>query len=120
MSADNGIYILQTPKGKGFEFRVEEMQAVENYKWDDANSRMVDEDERWEKGQRVKCEPYSKDGATQVMITNARRMWSNCKAVHTSKAAALQEAAEIEKAIMKSEFPVLEYGISFIRIDAEF
>ena len=45
MSADNGIYILKTPKdnNEGFEYRVIHSQAIENIYWDDVNGYDYDD-----------------------------------------------------------------------------
>ena len=97
MSADNGIYILQTkhPKNSSkYEYRVAHLQAVDNVSWDnDIGRPTTDED---------------------IIIKNAREMWGGCH-VFTSKAKALLKAAEMEQ-----ETAILEYGISFIRIDRVF
>lgn len=84
MSADNGIYILET---SGPEYRVAHLQAVDNISWDAENS----------------CSTANQD----IIIMNARRMWRNA-AVHTSRQTALMEADK-----MARDCPVLEYGISF-------
>jgi len=34
MSADNGIYILQSPKNDQYEFRVIHAQAIDNLEWE--------------------------------------------------------------------------------------
>ena len=96
MSADNGIYILET---QGPEFRVKEMAAVDNIYWDDSQQKMVRDPD--------------------VMIANAREMWDGCE-VYTDKTSALVEADRIFFEIMASNFPVLEYGISTIVVDRKF
>jgi hypothetical protein len=97
MSADNGIYILET---EGPEYRVAHMQAVENYMWD--------EDAR----------DYSNN--PDVHIRNARTMWRNCKAF-TNKMDAANLAFEMEEKILSDDFyPILECGISTIKIPRKF
>ena len=94
MSSDNGIYILQTAKGEGLEYRVECLTAIDNYKWDDDGD----------------C--YSED--TQVHIKNAREMWSGCAVLKTEEEA--MEAAQV----VSDRLGYTEYGVQFIHIDAEF
>lgn len=93
MSADNGIYILVTEAEEGKEYRVRELQAIENVEWDPKAQKPTDDPD--------------------VKIENARRMWEGCD-VYRSKEEALEYAAAIHQEIMESTFPVLEYGICFI------
>lgn len=100
MSADNGIYILQTPKGNKFEFRVAHLQAVENFKWDDVNKEYTNDQNVW--------------------IENARNMWKDCN-VFTNKSEAFQESDKIYyNEIMNNDYGILEYGICTIEINKEF
>ena len=94
MSADNGVYILETPRGKRKEYRVQEMQAVENYLYDE----------------RTMEETSDPD----VHIHNARQMWKDCK-VYTDEGQALSAAAGKLK-----KLEICEYGICFIEIPREF
>lgn len=91
MSADNGIYILETD---GPEYRVAHLQAVENINWNESLGR--------------------EDSSDDTAIDNASRMWKG-SAVHTSRQTALMEADK-----MARDCPVLEYGISFIKIKRSF
>lgn len=95
MSADNGVYILQT---LGPEYRVRHMQAVENYYWDDEKKANSDDPDIW--------------------VRNARQMWSNC-VVHTDRMRAYEEADQIYTKISEDGFPV-EYGICVIEIPRKF
>ena len=98
MSADNGIYILET---EGPEYRVAHLSAVENYLWDE----------------EIKEMDY---GNMDNAIKNAREMWHD-QTVHLDKASALAEAAKMEEEIYADDYcPILEYGISFIRIPRRF
>ena len=97
MSADNGIYILETKHPKNpnkYEYRVAHLQAVDNVDWDENLKKYTDDPD--------------------IIIKNARNMWGGCH-VFTSKTKALEAAAKIEQ-----ETTILEYGISFIRIDRVF
>jgi len=94
MSSDNCIAILTTPKGKGFEYRVAHIMAIENYQWDD------------------KKDDYTHN--PKVQIKNAREMWKDCN-VFTNEADAFQEATLIYDKVGDTE-----YGIRFINIGAEF
>lgn len=94
MSADNGIYILATPKGDTTEYRVSELGAIENLEWD------------------AGLGDYSAD--PDLHITNARQMFSRAKLFH-SEVEAMQYAAELYRSAY-----ICEYGICPIRIDREF
>lgn len=134
MSADNGIYILETLR-KGFEkgtyeYRVKELGAIDNLCYDaiapnpvrpsgkyHSVSEFRPEDKEhvaYQESYRAKY--YSKN--PDVLIANARDMWKDCT-VFTNKANALNSATSLEKVINEQGYP-LEYGISFIRIDRVF
>jgi hypothetical protein len=106
MSADNGIYILKTPKGAGFEYRVRELQAVENVNWDSLKFKDVG-----------LTGDYTDDDS--VRIVNARDMWEGAP-VFATRDEALVEACRLEERIAKSDFPILEYGVGFVHINREF
>jgi hypothetical protein len=92
MSADNGIYILET---EGPEFRVAEMGAVDNYQWDNERSEYTDDPD--------------------VHIENAREMWGGCE-VLTNEEDAIDMALKIDK-----EWGIgTEYGICVIKIRRRF
>lgn len=97
MSADNGVYILETisPKDSSKkEWRVAHLQAVEDINWDD----------------NAKISTSNQD----IMIKNAREMWARSPIFET-KASALIAADTIE-----SKLPICEYGICTIRIERVF
>jgi len=136
MSADNGIYILETlVKGNGrkfdlHEYRVRELQCIENLKYDPTVAILQPTEEyhsvheyrpedkehcAYQKAYRNKYHSDNPD----VQISNARKMWRNCK-VFSDKGLALLYAAELEdKSTNECGFQP-EYGISFIRIDRVF
>ena len=88
MSADNGIYILQAKDG----YRVVHAQAIENlWWWDDGT-----EDKRWKLNPKYIFDYFG-----------------NCK-VLKSRQEALAEATKIYDELMKSEMPIVEYGIQSI------
>lgn len=95
MSADNGIYILQT---KGPEWRVAYASAVENVYWDDEKKEETDD--------------------TKVHIKNARIMWGDSE-VYTDEEAAVRRAWEIYREEI-SGYGIIEYGVSKICIDEIF
>ena len=95
MSADNGIYILQTPRvGLGYEYRLAHLQAVENYLWDEKIGKQTEDLDVW--------------------IKNARKMWCGVAPMF-SRAVAFQEAEKLY-----NEYGYVEYGIRVIEIDREF
>jgi hypothetical protein len=100
MSADNGIYILETiSEDELSEYRVKHLQGIDDYTWDDD------------------INDYSAN--PNIHIKNARKMWENCE-VFYDRSAAMAKAHEIYREIMDSDFPVLEYGIDFIYIPRRF
>lgn len=135
MSADNGIYILKTPKDAapgepedsyGYEYRVRELQCIENVRYDkDAPAPIAPssyhsvyeyrpDDEAhcaYQKAYRIKYHSDNPD----VLIRNAREMWGHCK-VFTDKSSALMYAAELEDKFVEACGFQTEYGISFIEI----
>lgn len=139
MSADNGIYILETPTDAapgepsdsyGFEYRVRELMAVDNLYYDalapdpiqpsgeyHSVSEFRPEDKEhvaYQKSYRAKY--YSK--IPDVQIVNARNMWKDC-VVYNNKHEALYAASKLEDNNYQHGYPT-EYGISFIRIDRVF
>ena len=91
MSADNGIYILKT---EGPEYRIAHLQAVENVNWDHDSNNYTDDPD--------------------VMIHNARQMWSPCE-IFFEESLALIYAAKL----LRRE-SICEYGICFIEIPRVF
>lgn len=95
MSADNGVYILKTTGDKGtYEYRVRELQAVENVYWNARTGRDSTSHDIW--------------------IKNARRMWKDAP-VFPHEDVALNAALEIYKRLS-----VCEYGIATITIERRF
>lgn len=91
MSADNGVYVLET---EGPEYRVAHLQAVENLSWDKSKEDYTDDPE--------------------VHISNAREMWANTP-VFTSKEKAVKYASEVAE-----DYPYLEYGIQILKVPKKF
>lgn len=94
MSADNGIYILETPNRRtGFtEYRVAHCQAIEN----------------------IHC-PED----TETEDSYLRMLFGKCNVLN-DRLAALRLAQEIYDEIMNSDFAIIEYGIQTIRFPREF
>ncbi len=86
MSADNGIYILETPIGFEKEYRVAHCQAIENI-----------------------C--YGNDNGNPMWVV---RLFGNSKVFHEKRDALLEADNQAENA------PILEYGISTIRLPFAF
>lgn len=114
MSADNGIYILETRKGNETEYRVAGLQAVENVYWHFCSVHK--RDHHFGNDGRPNCEEChtGECGDSKCHIQQARDMWRNSE-VYLSEKEALAKAATELKA-----YPIVEYGISFIKIDEEF
>jgi hypothetical protein len=134
MSADNGIYILQTPKDAapgepiesyGYEYRVRELQCIENLNYDEhapepiqpsgeyhsINEYRPEDKEHCDYQEAYRVKYHS--GNPDVLISNARNMWEDC-IVFTDKSKALLHASEL---LQKAETDYyIEYGISFIKI----
>ena len=100
MSADNGIYILKTPDGKGgFEYRVKHCQSIENIYWDE-NNPGIDNPE----GNPVQVVKYFGECTVLTHLDNA-----------------LILARGMEKEILDDDFcPILEYGINEIELPHPF
>jgi hypothetical protein len=98
MSADNGIYILATPKGSTKEYRVCHLQGIDNLFYD-------------YKGDYVSSQtPHG----LEVIIKNAREMFKNTPIFETHDKA-LRHASKLAKDCI-----ILEYGICDIEINKEF
>ena len=95
MSADDGIYIL---KSDGPEWRVVHAQAIENIHWNKS----------------TKHTDYSQfnDEALECYFGKSK--------VFLSEAEALANAEEIETSILKSDFPLIEYGTCIITLPRKF
>ena len=96
MSADNGIYVLRTLRadGEGHEYRVADLQAVENYRYDRKEHRDTENPDVW--------------------IANAREMWDHFWVLPTEDLA-MRQASK-----MADDCTFLGYGISMISIDRVF
>ena len=101
MSSDNGIYILQTKDLNGEpEYRVKHLQAIENVDWDDKKKDHTNNDD--------------------IRIVNAREMFKDAPQF-ASEVLAFKHASAVYDEIMKDEYyPIVEYGISKIKIDRVF
>jgi|SRR5947207_5441905 len=134
MSADNGIYILET-NGQIVEdmkeYRVIEAQAIENIEYDKNAPDPMALRPNYEGGEYHSVYEYRPDDAAHtayreayrkkyhssdpdVLIANAREYWGKA-VVFYKKEDALAYAAVMEQKIEELGYP-LEYGISFIRI----
>lgn len=91
MSADNGIYILKTPN---FKTGYTEFRVAHCQAIENINY------------------PDSED--------KYLRMYFESSKIFTDQNNAFIEAQEIYNEIMKSDFPIIEYGIQFITLDKEF
>lgn len=99
MSADNGIYILQTLRSRVKEPSGWGSKVEPYYVYRVAHASAIDNFDYYEKEQ-----PYNL-GAYMVDV------WSNSQVFETQEEA-LKKALEIE-----SQLPFTEYGISFIRTE---
>lgn len=93
MSADNGIYILITPKDLTQEYRVAHLQAIENVDWCHKNGEITENDD--------------------IRIHNARRMWDSAQ-VFDCTMNAFQHSLDLDKQHNT------EYGINVVEVDREF
>ena len=114
MSSDNGIYILETPKGDGKEYRVAHLQAVENYLWHVCSKHGFDL--HFGNDGRPGCDECRSGECDHVEchIENAREMWGDCK-VFTNQDDALKFALDLANQVEWTE-----YGICSIIIPKEF
>ncbi len=79
MSSDNGVYVLKTRKGEGYEYRVAHLNAIDNLDYD--------------------C------STPEDIMTNARQMWRN-REVFKHKVDALLAAHELADDIDLLEYGV--------------
>lgn len=111
MSADNGIYILEAKDG----FRVIHTQAIDNLYWWWNDERLYDDD--WVEKQKEKgiINPYRGMGESKNELNPKEiyRYFRNSE-VFKTKEEAFHEADRKYQEIMKSDCPIIEYGISFI------
>lgn len=92
MSADNGVYILETPGDMGPEYRVAHAQAIENLTYGDP------------------------DGNEEYMVI----LFGKSK-IHSSFGDALKEASDVADEILADPIcPILEYGICDIKLSKRF
>lgn len=128
MSADNGIYILETRKGNEKEYRVAHLQAVENVYWHMCSVHKDDYQfgNEIEDAQGIRKTENCHECHTgecrhsKCHIQQARRMWDKSQ-VYASKDKAFTKANVMYDDIMDEDFcPIVEYGISSIPIDEEF
>lgn len=92
MSADNGIYILESD---GPEWRVIEAQAIENINW-------------------------NPDTGSSFNMEEVKRYFGKCR-IFTDRKAAETEAFRMEEETLNDQMcPILEYGISTIRFPHKF
>jgi hypothetical protein len=95
MSADNGIYILQTPvmNGDGFEYRVVHAQAIDNIFWGENG--------------------YNKDGDPKAVV----EYFGKCE-VFQGEESARTEAFRLYDEITEGEdgYGIVEYGVSTIEL----
>ena len=92
MSADNGIYVLETA---GPEYRVAELQAIENLHLNPAT-----------------CD-WTND--PKILKLNAEEMFGRAK-LFTSRDEALDFAWDLAEQILEN-YGILEYGVSEINLD---
>lgn len=99
MSADNGVYILETNIKDSFEkeYRVAHATAVENIEWSD---KIYDDKE------------ITFGDCYLVLLFG-------CSKIYNKKDSQI-EAFQIYEDIIRSDFPICEYGISVIVLDKEF
>lgn len=115
MSADNGIYILKTPKDEGFEYRVAELQAIENLNYDEEapDAESCEKYNQYLHTPCAKCIAWDKKYNSEdkdVLIRNARRMWKKSPVFFASEDAWLYA----------QQMDWTEYGVCRITIDREF
>jgi len=111
MSADNGIYILQAKDG----FRVTEASAIDNLNWWWNDERLYDEKYVKEQEENGVKNPYKGKGKSKNKL-NPREIarYFGKADVFKTREEAMNKAIEMYDTIMRSNFPVLEYGISFV------
>jgi len=118
MSADNGIYILQSLDG----YRVTHAQAIENLHWWNNccdNPNVVEDDLKdgcsyHDVCQNCKTKDPESEERDELNPKWLLQYFGKCTVYHTEKKA-LEEATNIFEEIMDDNIGIVEYGISFIR-----
>ena len=118
MSADNGIYILQSLDG----YRIIHAQAIENlYWWDNCcdNPDVVDDELKEDCFYHTTCKNCgSKDPESEnrhELNPKILKQYFGKSTVYDTEKEVMEEACNIYEEIEKDDMGILEYGISFIR-----
>jgi hypothetical protein len=119
MSADNGIYILQTKDG----YRVAHLQAIDNIYWHPdccENPHIVDdslgEDMYYHEHCQI-CGKVDPEYKIREGVANLTVIWMyfNRSVVYPDRESAMKKADEIYNEITNDDFcGIVEYGIQFI------
>jgi len=114
MSADNGIYILQSLDG----YRVIEAGAIENLHWWEncCDKPNIKDDGLLNHQQCINCgtlDPKSEE-RQELNPKELLNYFGKCTVYDTEKEV-LEEATNIFQEIMDDDMGIIEYGISFIR-----
>jgi hypothetical protein len=116
MSADNGIYILQSLDG----YRVIHAQAIENlYYWETSTccSNPVPIIDEYKNERCRECGSYlpKMEQRDSICPNRLKEYFGECEVFKTEEKA-LQEAERIYDEIIDDFYcPIIEYGINFIR-----
>ncbi len=117
MSADNGIYILQSLDG----YRVIEAGAIENLNWHHTccnNPNVIDEEAGEDCMFHQKCincntlDPIS-EPRDELCPDMLKQYFGKCT-VYDTQSEALEEATNIFEEILDDDMGIVEYGISFV------
>lgn len=104
MSADNGIYLIETPIAEGSkekEYRVKHAQAIDNIYWDE---------------DKYYPDHHNPEGNPSQVVA----YFGECE-VFTNLDDAWKLARKMEEEILSDDYcPILEYGISSIKLPHPF
>jgi hypothetical protein len=117
MSADNGVYILQSKDG----FRVTHAQAIENIYWqytccDNPDVVEIDTEDIYYHERCLNCGQEDSSGKmTNKINPKFLKMYFGDSKIFATSEEAMNEAVRIYEEIIADDFGICEYGIQYIR-----
>ncbi len=109
MSADNGVYILQTPLGSGHEYRVAHLGNIENLDWDTVLAKYWHDVPDSDRPQEFSDNEQYGDW---VRIVNAQEMFRDARVFETG----LEAVNYANELMADPDMWACEYGICDIEI----
>ncbi|MGD2071862.1 MAG: hypothetical protein PVG65_00025 [Candidatus Thorarchaeota archaeon] len=123
MSADNGIYVLESKDG----YRVKHTQAIENLYWwytccGNPDVKDIGNGNLFYTEKCFNCDTIDPkcEMKEEICPDRLKEIFGDCKVYSTIKEAT-EEAIRLYEEILNDDFcPIIEYGIQLIKYDKEF